>query len=102
MIDSNGNDTGLVQPQQTPSASNPSPAPPQTGGDSSFQLSSQPLNAGQTGQTGAPQSQVPSQAQPQQPPQIPNHPQVDMFKSIYEGLVGGVRLRPVLDASGQP
>src|SRR5438477_5841217 len=75
--------------------------PPMSGrpqDDSSLQLSGSPMSGfvgnaegRQTGvATGAPQSQ------------IPNHPQVDMFKSIYEGLVGGVRLRPVLDASGQP
>ena len=87
--DSNPN----VNPQL--SAGDPQQGQPE---DSSLQLSSQPMSGfvgnaegRQTGvATGAPQSQ------------IPNHPQVDMFKSIYEGLVGGVRLRPVLDASGQP
>ena len=92
--DSNPN----VNPQL--SAGDPQQGQPE---DSSLQLSSQPMSGfvgnaegRQTGvATGAPQS---SQSQQQ----IPDHPQVSTFQRIFEGIVGGPRLKPIMGADGQP
>src|SRR5437016_11173762 len=98
-----------IQADRGNSDSNPNSNPqlsagsPQTGQpeDSSLQLSSQPMQ-GFVGNAEGRQTGVATGASQSQQSQIPAHPQVSNFQRIFEGIVGGARLKPVIGADGNP